>query len=95
MAQKPVLRVEVGALEAVLLSLKVAVKPSKIKGVAKLGGATAPIYILHTTRRSLNGHVVKVKVYQFQKQGQQTEIPRINSFALLCAPRSSSSSKAR
>ena len=38
---------------------------------------------------------VKVKVYQFQKQRQQTEIPGINSFALLCAPRSSSSSGAR
>ena len=55
-------------LEALLLSLYVAVEPSKIEGVdatvlfAKLGGATALIYLLYTTCHSLNGNVVPALV---------------------------------
>ena len=50
-------------LETVLLSPHIAAEPSKTRSAgatvlpAKLDGATAPIYLLYTACRSLNGHI--------------------------------------
>ena len=54
-----------------LLSLYIAAGPSKIKRVgavvllAKLGGATGPIYLFYTTCRSLNGRFVPALIASF------------------------------